>query len=579
MSMIGEKLGSFRVESILGTGAMGIVYRAVHETTGRAAAVKVISGEIAQKGKSYDRFRREAEILQQFRHSGIVRFYAVGRYQGTSYIAMEFVQGATLEQILAERGPLPWREVVDLAIQICDALHYAHQHGVVHRDLKPSNLMVSDRGEVKLTDFGIAKDLDATALTADGRTLGTAAYMAPEQIRGSPPTSHKTDLYALGVVLFQMLTGRTPFGGTTAVVLLHAHLNETPPRASEKTADIPKALDDLVAKLLAKSPNDRPWDAAAVSLTLSGLKEKAAKGESVSMVWPTPGAEVATESTVPRKVKKGAKTRTRSRIPQLDRSVLTTALLVVALIVVGGVIAWGLWPPGEEYLFQHAQALMASNDRHDWMTAISEYVDPLDKRFPNHAHKAETSAWRDKLLLAEAEGRAKTLSSGVRTLLSEPKGKGELQYVAHQPIADEASQKGDDLSAIRQWDDMVKQLDEKDPEERKWVLYARQRVDVLTREIKDRQAVVQTQILRIAEALKAGKTDEAIRIRDEILKKFGHYTGLEELLNPIRPPAASPPAEAAPNGPPPEGEKTSDLKEKSGCNIGARVVKVPCPLA
>src|SRR5579871_4257963 len=162
--MIGEKLGSFRIESILGTGAMGVVYRATSETTGKFAAVKVISNEIIQRNRMYERFRRESEILQQFRHPNIVRFLAVGRYQGTSYFAMEYVAGETLEQMLEHRGPLPWQEVVNLGSQVCEALHYAHSQSVVHRDLKPSNLMISEKGQVKLTDFGIAKDLDATAL-------------------------------------------------------------------------------------------------------------------------------------------------------------------------------------------------------------------------------------------------------------------------------------------------------------------------------------------------------------------------------------------------------------------------------
>ena len=195
--MIGEKLGSFRIESILGTGAMGVVYRAVNEANGRVAAVKVISGESSQKGKAYERFRREAEILQQLRHPNIVRFLAFGRYKGTSYFAMEFVDGVTLDEILRDRGALPWLEVVDLAVQICDALHYAHEHGVVHRDLKPSNLMVSGKGQVKLTDFGIAKDLDATALTATGRTLGRPPTWPPSRSAGPPrsatrPTSTRS---------------------------------------------------------------------------------------------------------------------------------------------------------------------------------------------------------------------------------------------------------------------------------------------------------------------------------------------------------------------------------------------------
>ena len=163
--------------------------------------MKIVHGELAQKGKVFDRFEREAEILKQFRHPNIVRWLAWGRFKGTSYFAMEYVEGVTLERVLQERGELPWREVVDLTIQLCDALQYAHDKSVIHRDLKPSNLMITADGKLKLTDFGIAKDLERTTqLTAPGRTLGTAAYMAPEQIRGTPAVSHKTDLYALGVL-------------------------------------------------------------------------------------------------------------------------------------------------------------------------------------------------------------------------------------------------------------------------------------------------------------------------------------------------------------------------------------------
>ena len=175
--------------------------------------------------------------------------------------------------------------MVDLGIQICEALHYAHEHGVVHRDLKPSNLMVTEQGQIKLTDFGIAKDLDATALTAPGRTLGTAAFMAPEQIRGTPEVSHKTDLYALGIVLYQMLTGQAAFSGASAVVLMHCHLNQPPPRPSAKVPEIPVVLDDLILKLMAKAPPDRPWDAAAAGQVLTELRDKAEKGGKIAMVW------------------------------------------------------------------------------------------------------------------------------------------------------------------------------------------------------------------------------------------------------------------------------------------------------
>src|SRR4051812_25286678 len=380
--MIGEKLGSFRIEAVLSTGAVGVVYRGNNELTGKPAAVKVISGEIAKQGKAYERFRREAEILQQFRHPNIVRFLALGRFQGTAYFAMEYVPGENLEQLLVRRGQLPWREVVDLGIQICEALHYAHEHGVVHRDLKPSNLMVSEQGQVKLTDFGIAKDLDATALTAPGRTLGTAAYMAPEQIRGTPEVSHKTDLYSLGIVLYQMLTGQPTFSGASAVVLMHCHLNQPPPRASSKVPEIPKALDELIVKLMAKAPSDRPWDAAAASLTLTELRDKVAKGEKVPMVWggegeksvnPTrPGLEPEVK---PKKAKGNAKTKEKAKGAGWwpSRPMIETAALVVALVALGGGIAYTFWPASASYLFHQAEILMASKHRHDWITARNTY--------------------------------------------------------------------------------------------------------------------------------------------------------------------------------------------------------------
>ena len=295
--MVGEKLGSFLIDGTLGVGAMGVVYRATHEKTGRLAAVKVVIKEVAAKGNAYERFEREAKILQQFRHKNIVQFYAMGRYQGTSYIAMEFIAGNTLEQVLADRPALPWTEVADLAIQVCDALAYAHEHGVVHRDLKPSNMMLNEKGVLKLTDFGIAKDLDATALTATGRTLGTAAYMAPEQIRGDSDISHKTDLYQLGCVLYQFLTGRMPFDGTSAVAMMHGHLNGERPVPSHKFKDIPLALgsqlpdippamDELVVRLMAKKAQDRPDNASLIADRLKEIREKLGRGEAVPKLWP-----------------------------------------------------------------------------------------------------------------------------------------------------------------------------------------------------------------------------------------------------------------------------------------------------
>ncbi|HMB03588.1 MAG TPA: serine/threonine-protein kinase [Isosphaeraceae bacterium] len=563
--MIGEKLGSFRIEAVLGTGAMGVVYRGVNEAKGRTAAIKVINGEIAQRGHLFDRFRREAEILQQFRHPNIVRFLAIGRSQGTSYFAMEYVQGQTLERLLATRGPLPWREVVDLGIEICDALHYAHEHGVVHRDLKPSNLMISEQGQVKLTDFGIAKDLDATALTATGLTLGTAAYMAPEQIRGTPAVSHKTDLYALGVVLYRMLTGQPAFVGATAVILMHMHQNDPAPRPSAKVAEIPVALDDLIVTLLAKAPADRPWDAAAVGLALAELRDKADRGEPIAMAWPPDGDAASQPARSGPPVATGAK---QSALPtrrfDLSRSSIEIALLVLGLVLLCLSFGYMLWPPGAGYLYHHAERLMASKRRHDWIEARDSYIEPLDRRFPDNRYRQTTQAWRDRIILDEAQGRARMLDSPVQTGLSEPKTKGEHLYVAIGTLARGASGRGDDLGAIRHWEELAQQLEGHEPEERPWFLLARTRADELKRAIARRREVVNGVLELAADALRNGRTEEARTIRDEILTRYGKYTDLSELLElaglaprPAVPPSPAPqPEPMPPQGSPEPGRPT-----------------------
>lgn len=563
--MIGEKLGSFRIEAILGTGAMGVVYRAISETTGRPAAVKVISGELAQKSKSYERFRREAEILKQFRHPNIVRFLAVGRYQGTSYFAMEYVEGETLEQMLRSRGPRPWREIVELAIQTCEALHYAHEHGVVHRDLKPSNLMVTVDGQIKLTDFGIAKDLDATALTATGRTLGTAAYMAPEQIRGTPEVSHKTDLYALGVVLYQMLTGRAPFEGSSAVVLMHCHMNEPPPRPSARVAEIPVALDKLVVQLMAKDPKDRPWDAAAVSVALAEIRDKASRGDTVAMVWATDGDQELTPTRAglptragteipPAKPRKAAKAKRGLKIPELNRAFFEVVLLCLGLVVVGGFIAYMLWPPSAEYLYHKAERLMASDKLSDWTTARNEYLDPLDRRFKQNPYLKTTQGWRDRIELQMADNRAKNLESPLETRFTEPKTSAEGAYQAYYRLASKASSEGNDLGAVGYWEEMATKVNPKEAEERGWYLLAQKRIADLKQDIFKRRDLVAGLISRALQAEQSGRSAEAASIRADLQKNFGKYTDLNELffkfglkaLPAATPPPATTPAASTP---------------------------------
>jgi len=431
--------------------------------------------------------------------------------------------------------------------------------------LKPSNLMVTADGKVKLTDFGIAKDLDATALTATGRTLGTAAYMAPEQIRGTPAISHKTDLYALGIVLYQLLTGKMPFEGNTPIVLMHCHLNEPPPRPSARVAEIPKALDELIVNLMAKAPADRPWDAAAVEMALTKLRDKAERGAAIAMVWPrsqpaqgkpsrSGGAPGGGPGALDGPAKKSRKARSiaalapsaifgsigsTTRAPagagtrsfRITRSVVETGLLVSALLAIGGFIVYWLYPPRAEYLYHQAELLMASNRRHDWLTARDDYLDPLDSRFSNNPYREQTQKWRDQILLDEAEGRAAVLSSPVKlSKINQPANNTESLFVVTFASASAASERGDDLTAKRAWEEMARKLKPDDPEQRPWHLLALERVKDRDVVMRDRRRFVETQLELVMAARLGGRDLEANTISNKLVEQFGHFTDLADLF-------------------------------------------------
>src|SRR5205823_4921748 len=200
---------------------------------------------------------------------------ATGQYRKTPFIAMEFIDGEALDRILARRGRLSWEEVVAYAKQLCEALQYAHERGIIHRDLKPSNLMITRDGTLKLADFGIAKDMDVTALTGHNSTIGTAAYMSPEQCKGDKNLTNKSDLYSLGIVFYELLTGKKPFYAETTVDMFLKHVNEPPPRIGKQVNELPPKLEMLILQLLEKDKEDRPIDAAWVARMLAEIEDDA----------------------------------------------------------------------------------------------------------------------------------------------------------------------------------------------------------------------------------------------------------------------------------------------------------------
>jgi eukaryotic-like serine/threonine-protein kinase len=256
--------GRYRIEDLLGRGGMASVYLARDGELERPVAIKVLAEHLADTPDFHDRFLREARLAAQLSHPNIVQVFDVGEDDGRPFIVMECVEGATLEDELKERGKLEPAEVVDLALQICGGLEHAHAAGLVHRDIKPQNLLLRADGTVKIADFGIARAAETTKLTQIGSVLGTAAYLSPEQALGEEVTA-AADIYSLGCVLYELLTGRTPYLFDTLPELVVKHREEPIAPLREVRPDVPERLEAEVMHALARNPDYRPKSAAALA--------------------------------------------------------------------------------------------------------------------------------------------------------------------------------------------------------------------------------------------------------------------------------------------------------------------------
>jgi len=247
--------GRYQILRKLGTGGMANVYLAEDQELGRRVAIKILDDRHANDEQFVERFRREAKNAAALSHPNIVSIYDRGEAEGTYYIAMEYLDGRTLKELILARGDAPIAVVVEYARQILSALRFAHRHGIVHRDIKPHNVLVDGEGRVKVTDFGIAR-AGTSQMTEVGSIVGTAQYLSPEQARGGE-VDQRSDLYSLGVLMYEMLTGSVPFTGDTPVEIAMKHLSRTPEPPSASRPDVPRELDMVVMRALAKDPEDR----------------------------------------------------------------------------------------------------------------------------------------------------------------------------------------------------------------------------------------------------------------------------------------------------------------------------------
>ncbi|MDG4551340.1 MAG: serine/threonine-protein kinase [Candidatus Contendobacter sp.] len=298
------RIGRYRVTGLLGRGAMGVVYLGHDTAIDRPVAIKTIHRRLLQGAEGVEwlaRFQREVRAAGRCLHPNIVTVFEYGEEENAPYIVMEYVQGRELRDYLKERKPLPLTNAVAVIIQVLRALGHAHASGVVHRDIKPGNIILLADGQVKVTDFGIARLETGIGLTQNGMAVGTPGYMAPEQFRGEE-ADRRTDLYAAAVVLFELLTGVRPFDGRNASEMMYQVLNEPPRQATVLNPQVPSGLEAVLSRALAKAPNDRFQDASAFIAALEGLRlveREAAGGSTLVQVKPVQAPEPPPPSTPP----------------------------------------------------------------------------------------------------------------------------------------------------------------------------------------------------------------------------------------------------------------------------------------
>jgi beta-lactam-binding protein with PASTA domain/tRNA A-37 threonylcarbamoyl transferase component Bud32 len=285
--------GRYRILRKLGSGGMANVYLAEDEELGRRVAIKILNDRYANDELFIERFRREAKSAAALSHPNIVSIYDRGQAEGTYYIAMEVIEGRSLKELILTRGPLPIGQAIAYTLEILDALRFAHRHGIIHRDVKPHNILIGGE-RLKVTDFGIAR-AGASQMTEAGSIMGTAQYLSPEQARGAPVTA-SSDLYSVGIVLYEMLTGKVPFSGDSAIEIAMKHLNELPKPPSKIRPEIPEDLDHVVLRALAKAPEDRYQTAEEFAEDLhrveAGLPLPPETSEAATALLAVPGATI-----------------------------------------------------------------------------------------------------------------------------------------------------------------------------------------------------------------------------------------------------------------------------------------------
>ncbi len=524
--MIDERLGPWIIEQELGRGGMGSVYRARRAADAGGgpdvAAVKLLAAELAVDPGFLERFGREIDILRRLDHPNIVRFLESGSEEGRFWFAMEYVDGPSFESLRQERGRLPWPEVLELALQIAPALKHAHDRGIIHRDLKPSNLLRGPDGAAKLTDFGIASLFASRHLTVTGGVVGTAEYLSPEQAAGKP-VSARSDLYSLGVVLYTLLTGRTPFEGEV-VDLLHKHRFAQFERPSRLVPELPAEFEAIIVELMEKEPGRRPPDGALLYRRLDGLRRRleykatAAAVESARTEVHAGSAPEGPATLMSRLMR--AELEKQKHGGSVRRFFNRAAVLLPLFVLTVGLLVWAFWPPSPESLFNRGAALMASQDPDDWYDGWTKYLGPLKEKHPDYRPE-EVEKFRLRYESRSSEAAQLARRAGPMT---------EAQWFYQEGLR--KLQQGDEPGARRTWQALADAFRDV-PSERPWVDRAEKELakgKEAAGEVARKWQPVRDAVTRARQLRAQGKDREADAILNGLKELYGGDAAAARIL-------------------------------------------------
>jgi serine/threonine protein kinase len=286
--LLGSRVLDFELKSVIGAGGMSVVYRGQHRVTHQEVAIKILPPELAVHEELKARFVEEARVLAKLEHPNIVHLNNFTESGGRLCLVMQFVEGVTFESMIVQQNKVPVAEALRVGIEVCRALEYAHAHGVVHRDIKPSNILVRADGGVKVTDFGIAKMIGNTRLTSTGQTMGTVRYMSPEQVRGKAADA-RSDIYSLGITLYEALAGQTPFDGENHFDIMQQHLRARPATLAKHGVSVPPSVERTLLQALEKSAAERFADAATFRVALERALADVPLGNDTTVAAPRHG--------------------------------------------------------------------------------------------------------------------------------------------------------------------------------------------------------------------------------------------------------------------------------------------------